>query len=148
MSTYSEKLKDPRWQKKLLEIMQRDDFTCQDCNNKEETLHVHHKTYEFGKDPWEYPDTNFITLCWECHETEEISKVEFNSAVQNLLLTGFSYKNLWMLISQLDYPSKFAIDERIRYISFCASNEYLLNEAKDMIEKGLDDFFEELKNNQ
>jgi 5-methylcytosine-specific restriction endonuclease McrA len=30
-SKYSEKLRDPRWQKKRLEIFQRDNFICQNC---------------------------------------------------------------------------------------------------------------------
>lgn len=33
-SDYSQKLLDPRWQRKRLEILQRDDFTCQVCSDK------------------------------------------------------------------------------------------------------------------
>jgi hypothetical protein len=66
--TYFEKLKDPRWQRKRLEIMERDDFTCVSCGNKEKTLNVHHKTYRKGAEPWDYEDGNFMTLCEPCHE--------------------------------------------------------------------------------
>lgn len=69
-SEYSQKLKDPRWQKKRLEIMQRDDWTCQRCYWTEDTLVVHHKTYLKGKNPWEYPDSLLITLCEDCHTVE------------------------------------------------------------------------------
>jgi 5-methylcytosine-specific restriction endonuclease McrA len=31
-------------------------------------LHVHHKYYQEGKLPWEYPDSALVTLCWKCHE--------------------------------------------------------------------------------
>lgn len=65
--TYSEKLKDPRWQKKRLEILQRDDFTCQNCGGKNKTLHVHHKIYR-ANEPWDEPNANLITLCKDCHE--------------------------------------------------------------------------------
>lgn len=68
MKKYSDKLKDPRWQRKRLEIMQRDNFQCQYCFAKDETLTVHHKYYESGKDPWEYPDDCYVTLC-EFHHT-------------------------------------------------------------------------------
>lgn len=44
--TYYEMLKDPRWQKKRLEIMERDEFACRDCGDKESTLNVHHTYYE------------------------------------------------------------------------------------------------------
>lgn len=55
MANYSEKLKDPRWQKKRLEIMARDFFTCQMCQCKDNTLHVHHRHYIGGREPWDYP---------------------------------------------------------------------------------------------
>ena len=67
---YSEKFKDPRWQKKRLEIMQRDQFSCQHCGSIDRTLHVHHKSYIRGNDPWDYHDRFLITLCADCHESE------------------------------------------------------------------------------
>ena len=66
--TYSEKLKDPRWQKRRLEIMQRDSFACCKCKDAASTLHVHHKEYRKGKAPWDYPDELLETLCFRCHE--------------------------------------------------------------------------------
>ncbi len=67
---YSEKFKDPRWQKKRLKILERDEFTCQSCFDNESTLHVHHKYYEYGKDPWDYNNEALVTLCEDCHEYE------------------------------------------------------------------------------
>lgn len=67
--SYSDKLKDPRWQRKRLEIFKRDDFQCQMCFDREETQTVHHKWYTNGLDPWEYPDECYITLCEDCHES-------------------------------------------------------------------------------
>lgn len=71
---YSEQLKDPRWQKKRLEILQRDDFTCQICGHKDKTLHVHHVYYKKGLKPWEYKDSSLITLCEDCHHEEHQSR--------------------------------------------------------------------------
>jgi 5-methylcytosine-specific restriction endonuclease McrA len=31
-------------------------------------LHVHHKFYIRGKNPWEYENSALSTLCWHCHE--------------------------------------------------------------------------------
>jgi hypothetical protein len=70
--TYSDKLQDPRWQKKRLVILQRDGFTCQSCCDMENTLHVHHRLYISGRDPWDYPDGLLVTLCKDCHERERI----------------------------------------------------------------------------
>jgi hypothetical protein len=70
MKTYSEKLRDPKWQKKRLEILQRDEFCCQLCNDKETELHIHHYYYNSNL-PWECDDLSMITLCKYCHWIEE-----------------------------------------------------------------------------
>jgi len=72
--TYSEKLTDPRWQRKRLEILSRDGFKCLECGDTKKTLHVHHKTYQSGLDPWSYPDDNFRTLCKDCHSQSHKNK--------------------------------------------------------------------------
>lgn len=72
---YSEQLKDPRWQRKRLEIMQRDNFTCQLCGDKLTTLNVHHKKYNNDCKPWEYDNDTLVTICEHCHfEVEELKK--------------------------------------------------------------------------
>lgn len=65
--TYSEKLSSPKWQAKRLEILSRANFRCEVCADTEKTLHVHHKSYSFGRDPWDYPGGNFLCLCEDCH---------------------------------------------------------------------------------
>lgn len=72
--SYSDLLKDPRWQKKRLEILNRDKFTCQHCSSTEKTLHAHHLFYITGMRPWDYADHVLITLCEECHKNEEDKK--------------------------------------------------------------------------
>lgn len=76
--SYSEKLKDPRWQKKRLVILERDEFTCQSCFDSESTLNIHHKVYNKGKDPWDIDDCCLITLCEHCHENERLSLYVFD----------------------------------------------------------------------
>jgi|LSQX01.1.fsa_nt_gb hypothetical protein len=68
--TYYEKLKDPRWQKKRLAIMQRDEFRCCFCGEDKITLNVHHIEYSKTRNPWDTEDNNLVTLCENCHETE------------------------------------------------------------------------------
>jgi hypothetical protein len=70
MTKYSELLRDPRWQKRRLEVMNRDNFTCQHCGETTRTLNVHHCYYDRGKKPWEYPIASLVTLCCDCHEFE------------------------------------------------------------------------------
>jgi len=42
MMNYADKLKDPRWQKKRLKIMERANWECESCGDSEKTLHIHH----------------------------------------------------------------------------------------------------------
>jgi len=76
--TYAEKLKSPLWQKKRLEIMNRDDFICKKCGDTKTQLHVHHLEYT-AKYPWDESDENLISLCSECHSAiEEYKKNNLN----------------------------------------------------------------------
>lgn len=91
--TYSEKLKDPRWQKKRLEIFQRDEFKCKFCGDAETELQVHHKEYINGRLPWEYDNEKLVTLCCHCHEIVEITKSQIiNFDVNSIVSIGFLNK--------------------------------------------------------
>jgi len=84
--TYADKLKDPRWQKKRLQIMDRDGFQCQMCFDREETLTVHHKKYIYGKEPWEYDGKYLITLCEDCHESVHYWEADYKKHPEKYLL--------------------------------------------------------------
>lgn len=64
--SYTEKLKDPRWQKKRLEILSRDEWTCQLCGDTKANLQVHHNAYG-SYNPWETANELLITYCETCH---------------------------------------------------------------------------------
>ena len=58
------------WAAKRQIILARDNNCCQRCGKKgvaDVQLHVHHKHYVSGLDPWEYKDSELVTLCEECH---------------------------------------------------------------------------------
>lgn len=69
--TYSDKLKDPRWQKKRLEIFKRDNFTCQICGETTKPLNVHHE--EYNGEPWEIADNKLLTICETCHQNKHVT---------------------------------------------------------------------------
>lgn len=69
--TYKEQYLHPEWQKKRVEILNRDNFTCRYCEAKDITLHVHHREYHEGKKVWEYDNSYLVTLCKECHKNYE-----------------------------------------------------------------------------
>jgi len=66
---YSQKLKDPRWQKKRLKIFERDGWACRYCKNETKSLEVHHLRYTIP-DPWDENDSNLVTLCDDCHRLQ------------------------------------------------------------------------------
>jgi hypothetical protein len=65
---YWELLRDPRWQKKRLEALNRAEFACQWCEAADVTLNVHHTYYARGAAPWDYPDGAYLVLCENCHQ--------------------------------------------------------------------------------
>lgn len=67
--TYSKKLQNPKWQKKRLEILNRDKWKCVKCKDEKTELHVHHLKYE--GEPHEVSNDFLVTLCAHCHEQIE-----------------------------------------------------------------------------
>lgn len=87
MSTYTELLRKPQWQKKRLEVLDRDGWACTCCQSETENLQVHHVIYEKGKKPWEYADHNLITLCESCHKAQHgLEKNDPLSLIQEQIL--------------------------------------------------------------
>jgi hypothetical protein len=73
--------------------MNRDGWKCVVCGEAEKTLSVHHKYYEQGKDPWDYPDESLVTLCEFCHDCEskdikEGMEADLIGVIQQRLLYG------------------------------------------------------------
>lgn len=122
-SEYYEKLKDPRWQKKRLEVFQRDKFTCQKCFDDENnlTLNIHHLHYEKGKDPWDYPLESLVTLCEECHAEEFEGKYQAEAyLIKTLRKAGFFNADIESLATVFfDEPTQTKTP-------FCHTSEFVL----------------------
>jgi hypothetical protein len=78
---YWELLRDPRWQRMRLEVMQRDDFRCRYCGVNDKTLNVHHTYYAKGRAPWEYDAESLLTLCEACHQWVETDTAELRKLI-------------------------------------------------------------------
>lgn len=87
--SYADKLLDPRWQKKRLEIMGRDEFKCAKCGNESKTLSVHHRHYLIGRDPWDYPGELLVCLCLWCHREEEECAEILKQLIPSLHFWGY-----------------------------------------------------------
>ena len=64
--SYSKDLSSSKWQRKRLQIFDRDLWTCRLCTDERSTLAVHHMQY-VGK-PWQAPDDKLKTVCHHCHD--------------------------------------------------------------------------------
>jgi len=141
--TYAEKLKDPRWQRKRLEVMERDNFRCRHCYDDKETLHVHHTYYLKGKDPWDYPDDAYLTLCKECHEDIGNAQSEFMQALAKLNLGAFEFGCLADAIKEgeglIGSMSGPALAEFFKYPEF---QQKVVDMFEDELRKKHPDLFE------
>lgn len=70
--TYAEKLRDPRWQKKRLEILNLAKWQCEDCGTEKVELHIHHSHYLYGVDPWDHPGDLMTVVCKSCHKERQL----------------------------------------------------------------------------
>lgn len=107
--SYAEMLKDPRWQKRKTEILNRDNFTCQLCGDTKNTLHVHHFRYINGRKPWEYANEDLITLCEDCHNKthEEINKQSMSEIhIGDVFLYYHSDYEDYLMCYDIDYNNK------------------------------------------
>ena len=83
--------------------MGRDKFKCTECGRTTETLHVHHKSYIYGRMPWDYDDSNLVTLCKHCHRLEESLKKENPDHAEYAESAGLTSINVWMFVAMMTY---------------------------------------------
>lgn len=127
-SDFSEQYKDPRWQKKRLEIMQRDRFSCNICGEDEKTLNVHHKYYLKNTMPWEYNDQSLVTLCESCHAQEHEQK-EHSETMLMEMKEIFDFYDLCQIFDAL--LNDFKEFEKDEY--FLVKKDYLITGLKSKI---------------
>ena len=124
--TYSQKLKDPRWQKRRLHILELRGWKCERCSDDKTTLHVHHKKYR-GQ-PWEALDHDLEVLCEPCHSGKhsksnptkrfsvycagKIGRSDWRHSLFDLQF-GEGYKSLWASqdgLIQVSYAGPYFAD--------------------------------------
>ena len=79
--TYSDRLKDPRWQRRRLEAMQAANFSCEDCGRRDQELQIHHTAYIRDANPWEYGAEHIMCVCSVCHQTRQKFEDTFRLAL-------------------------------------------------------------------
>lgn len=127
MTTYYEKLKSPKWQKKRLEILNDRGFVCESCCDDSQQLHVHHKIYKKGLSPWDYPSYNYAVLCESCHKQAHETIETLNELMGVLPIDGhFSQHGvLSFLLRFLSNEDEWilATDDQYRHFYQLSCNE-------------------------
>ena len=117
-------LKSPQWQEKRLERLNIANWECENCGDKSNQLHVHHRQYFKGKKPWEYENEQLEVLCETCHEsahamiemTKQILSYSNHSDIFNLLI-GYSDEEIISKVS--DHCNKER-NEQVRATGYIA----------------------------
>lgn len=90
-----EDINSEQWKTKRKEIIQRDNFTCCACGAFGKTLNVHHLSYDKNKEYWNYPNSNFVTLCSDCHKKlHNLKQGDLKKTIEELRI----------IASQREYP--------------------------------------------
>lgn len=125
---YGDQLKKPEWQRKRLEVFQRDEWTCTYCGDKTEELHVHHLEYR-GK-PWEAEINKLRTACCDCHKM--ISHFDFTDVVSVFKPEYLDKRFLFFCVKHEDKAvsviSHFKSSQKWDVIGF-GSSQRLLNDT-------------------
>ena len=103
--TYANQLKDPRWQRKRLEVMERDNWQCRDTGVADESLQVHHCWYAKGG-PWETPSEYLLTLTEGAHRKRQELESRAKKALGMIMArTGGKVSDLELLVESMECAS-------------------------------------------
>lgn len=154
--TYAEKLLDPRWQKKRLEILSRDEFTCRFFEDKTTTLHIHHFNYPKSGNPWDSDEIDLITYCSHCHCLAEYIKknkpsVIIHDYIYAKKVTHVSSDYYVIVASYIDKRHRICADfytvdskDEVSYIT--GISESILTDALEVINRLKNDFYNNPEN--
>lgn len=141
--SYSDKLKDPRWQKVRLEIFKRDKFKCQLCGDPSTTLCVHHEGYIAKLEPWEYDFVSLTTLCEHCHTEVEGLK---DDSIKNICTSWVKiFKNnftngsraMWILFDGKVHYKFYDCDGELCQHSLYSSHDTALKKLRRFLNKAI-----------
>jgi hypothetical protein len=90
--SYADKLRDVRWQRKRLKLLELANWICQECGaDDHRSLDVHHSYYKTGLDPWDYPQKAYRVVCTDCHDKRTESEHRLLRSVQSMNCTELAY---------------------------------------------------------
>ena len=145
---FKDQYRHPSWQRKRLEIMERDEFKCQCCFSDEDTLNVHHKRYIKGRMIWDYSNDLLVTLCEGCHESQHESSDGMKTVISGLrvdgpgslsdglkLLAGWANEEIGSGFETFldDYPFMYYLGEVASLLSIWGANKDGMKQLRDLL---------------
>lgn len=97
----------PEWQRKRLEVFQRDNFKCCNCNSTTRQLEVHHVDYVNDWKTWKYPMDMLVTLCRDCHEKEQARPRHETTLLHSMRWKGFTADDMLRLSVAIEQSPDF-----------------------------------------
>ncbi len=80
---YAKLLRQHKWREKRDEIVAKSP-RCHKCGRRGRRFAVHHRYYEYGRLPWDYPDEAYMVVCGgECHREADEDREEEERDRQN-----------------------------------------------------------------
>jgi hypothetical protein len=118
--------------------MQAHNFSCEICGDKESTLHIHHKQYLKGYEPWDYKIDQLSCVCETCHEINHSKTDLLTLACSFAPLHGFANRDecAAILIGLLDRTTSKPLD---------SEKQKIIEIGQIIFEKGYDFTLEKLK---
>jgi len=117
---YGDALQSPLWQRRRLEVLQRDNFTCTLCTDNRTQLAVHHLSYA-GK-PWEVNIDDLKTVCVHCHAIiHELDKYEILEVCKRQSANGKCWEIVVFTTTDLFFLYLFFSTDKIEIITVLAN---------------------------
>lgn len=89
---YAKLLRQHEWREKRDEIVAKSP-RCYKCGRRGRRFAVHHRYYEYGCLPWDYPDEAYMVVCaGECHREADEDREEEEQDTKNLKHFGWQYE--------------------------------------------------------
>jgi len=89
---YAKLLKRREWRQKRAEVIAKSP-RCRKCGRKGRRFAVHHRYYDYGRLPWDYPDEAFMVVCnGKCHREADEDREEEQSDAKNFKRFGWQWE--------------------------------------------------------
>ena len=89
---YKKLLKRREWREKSKAVIEKSP-RCAKCGKTGRRFAVHHRYYEYGRLPWDYPDEAFIVVCnGGCHREADEDREEEETDARNYKQFGWQWE--------------------------------------------------------